>query len=125
LIELLLEGLLQLAFEFLVEYGVRSLAEPWQRRSEANAVLGGVGALIAGAAAGVVANFVWPTRIVRPWSVPGLSLVFSPLISGYVMQRYGQWRAARDGSQSFIATFWGGALFAFGMALVRFLWVNR
>ena len=47
------------------------------------------------------------------------------LQSGLVMQRYGQWREARDGSQSFIATFWGGALFAFGMALVRFLWVNR
>jgi hypothetical protein len=120
-----LEGLLQLAFEFLVEYGVRSLAEPWQRRSEANVCLAGLGALIAGAAAGVITNFFWPTRIIGPWRVPGLSLVFGPLISGFVMHRYGQWRDARDGSQSFIATFWGGALFAFGMTLVRFLRVNR
>ena len=35
------------------------------------------------------------------------------------MDRYGEWREGRGTSRSYIATFWGGALFAFGMALVH------
>ena len=120
-----MEGALQLAVEFLVEYGVRSLAEPWQRRSEANPFLAGLGVLSAGAAAGVITSLVWPTRIIGPGPIPGLSLLFTPLISGVVMERYGQWLDSRGKPRTFLATFWGGALFAFGMALVRFLWVGR
>jgi len=41
------------------------------------------------------------------------------------MEQYGQWREENGGERSFIATFWGGALFAFSMALVRFLWVDE
>ena len=122
---MLLEGVLQLVVEFLVEYGVRSLGEPWRRRSEANLFLAGLGVLIGGAAAGVITSLLWPTRIVRPGPIRGLSLVLSPLISGLVMERYGQWRETRGEARPFIATFWGGALFAFAMALVRFLWVGK
>jgi len=41
------------------------------------------------------------------------------------MDRYGQWREDRGQSRSYIDTFWGGALFAFTMALVRFVWAGR
>lgn len=111
--------------EFLVEYGVRSLGEPWRQRSDANGFLAGLGVLIAGAAAGVITSFLWPERIVGPGPIPGLSLLFTPLISGVVMERYGQWLDSRGKPRTFMATFWGGALFAFGMALVRFVWVGR
>jgi hypothetical protein len=37
------------------------------------------------------------------------------------MDRWGEWRESRGTERSFVATFWGGALFAFAMALVRFL----
>ena len=104
---------------------MHSLREPWRRRGEANLFLAGLGVLISGAAAGVLTSFLLPMRIVRPGPIPGLSLLFSPLISGLVMERYGQWRETRREERSFIATFWGGALFAFSMALVRFLWVGR
>jgi hypothetical protein len=40
------------------------------------------------------------------------------------MDRYGEWLENRGGSRSHVATFWGGALFAFGMAFVRFVWVR-
>ena len=41
------------------------------------------------------------------------------------MDRYGRWRESRDAEPSYTATFLGGALFAFGMALARFLLIGR
>jgi hypothetical protein len=57
--------------------------------------------------------------------VPGVSLVLSPLSAGLVMKAFGDWRRRRGGDPSFLATFWGGALFAFSFALVRWLMVGR
>jgi hypothetical protein len=88
-------------------------------------VFAGLGALLLGAVAGAITRVVWPGRIVAPGPLPSLSLLLSPVITGLAMDRYGEWRETRGGSRSFLATFWGGALFAFGMALVRFLWTER
>jgi hypothetical protein len=54
-----------------------------------------------------------------------MSLVLSPIVTGLLMEAYGRWRTSRGGYPSFVATFWGGALFAFVMALVRYLSVGR
>jgi hypothetical protein len=78
-----------------------------------------------GGLAGALTSLLWPTLILRPSPIPGISLLVSPLVSGLLMDRYGEWRE-RDGVQrSHLATFWGGALFAFSMALVRFLWIGK
>lgn len=53
--------------------------------------------------------------------VPGASLLLSPLMTGGMMELYGRWRSTGGHATSSASTFWGGALFAFGMALVRFL----
>lgn len=84
-----------------------------------------VGVAILGALGGVVSSLIWPTRIFQAFPVRGLSLLLSPFATGVVMDRYGQWREARGGQRSYMATFWGGALFAFSMALVRFLWISN
>ncbi len=80
--------------------------------------------LLLGGALGALTRMIWPTRIFQPGPVRGASLLLSPLVTGAIMDRYGEWVEARGGTRSFIATFWGGALFAFGMALVRFVWVG-
>jgi hypothetical protein len=76
-----------------------------------------------GGALGALTRMIWPTPIFQPSPVRGASLLLSPLMNGAIMDRYGAWLEARGGARSYIATFWGGALFAFGMALVRFVWV--
>ena len=119
------EILLQVTGESLVELGLHSIGEPFQRRSRAHPVLSAIGIVLLGAAAGVLASLMWPVRIFQPGPVPGMSLVLSPLITGVVMHRYGEWREDRGQMRSSMATFWGGALFAFSMASVRFLWVGR
>lgn len=77
-----------------------------------------------GAAIGWVTTLVLPGRVILSGGLPGSSLILSPVLSGMLMDAYGRWRASRGATRSKIATFWGGALFAFGMALVRFLLVR-
>lgn len=116
---------LQLLGEFLVEYGITSAREPFRERRRAHPILAGFGVVLLGATAGAVTCFIHPTRLFQPGVVPGLSLLVSPLLTGLIMDRYGEWRESRGSTRSYLATFWGGALFAFGMAAVRFLWLSR
>lgn len=111
--------------EILIEFGFASVGEPFRQRSRAHPVLAGAGVLLLGGLAGAITRFIWPARIFQPGPVRGVTLFLSPLVTGVVMDRYGEWREGLGASRSYIATFWGGALFAFGMALVRFLWVGR
>jgi hypothetical protein len=124
LLNFLWEIFLQIVGELLVEGGFRAAGESFRDRTRAHPVFAGIGIIVMGALAGVIASLVWPTRIFQPGPVRGVSLIVSPIVTGLVMERYGQWREDRAWSRSSLATFQGGALFAFSMALVRFLWVN-
>lgn len=97
----------------------------FRKRSRAHPVLAGIGVLLLGGAAGAVTRLVWPARILPPSPVRGASLFLSPLVTGVVMDRYGTWRETRGATRSYMATFAGGALFGFGMALVRFFWIGK
>ncbi|MES2521380.1 MAG: hypothetical protein V4617_01690 [Gemmatimonadota bacterium] len=84
-------------------------------------VLAAIGILALGAALGAVATLIVPVRIMPRPVVPGLSLVLGPVLAGGCMHAYGRWRKSRGKTASRLATFPGGALFAFGFALARFL----
>lgn len=73
-----------------------------------------------GGIAGGLTRWVFPSRVLVASVLPGASLVLSPILNGVFMHYFGAWRARHLRGQSFIATFWGGALFAFGFAVVRF-----
>ena len=111
----------ELAGDLLIEVGVAAVVESLQRPTEARSWVAAIGVLILGALAGLLVVVVLPTRILSPGPVAGASLVVSPLVNGFAMERYGRWRERRGGARSSLATFRGGALFAFAMALVRFL----
>ena len=61
--------------------------------------------------------------LVPPGPLPGLSLIVSPLVTGLVMQTIGDMVADRDGDRPVLFSFRAGAIFAFGMALVRFAYL--
>jgi hypothetical protein len=117
------EIVLQLAGELLLELGFSAVGEPFRERKRSHPVLAGAGVFLIGAVLGAATRLAWPGRIFPPGPVPGVSLLLSPLATGLIMHSYGEWCERRGTSRSFVETFWGGALFAFGMALVRFLWV--
>jgi hypothetical protein len=52
-------------------------------------------------------------------------MIVTPVLNGAFMHWYGLRRKRRGHDRFFLATFWGGALFAFGVSLVRFLLVVK
>ena len=87
--------------------------------------MAGIGLGLIGGAMGWILWLAVPARVVTSGRIPGASLVLSPMLAGLVMHYYGRWRESRGAAVSYTATFWGGALFAFGMASARFLLVGR
>lgn len=123
ILTMLWEVLVQLFGGLLIEAGFSSLGEPFRKRSKSHPLLAGAGVLILGGLIGALTRLAWPERIFQPGPVRGLSLIVSPLVTGMAMHRFGEWCEGRGLSRSYIDTFWGGALLAFGVALVRFLWI--
>lgn len=117
--------MLQIVVEGALEIVWHALGEPLQTRDRAHPVLAAIGLVILGGLAGAVTCLIFPTRLFWVGRIPGASLILSPVFTGAAMEYYGRRRRARGGSPSYMATFWGGGLFAFGMALFRFLWVGR
>jgi len=119
------ELLLQITGELLIEVGVHSVGDSIRQRGRAHPLLAGLGIILLGGLGGVLTSVVWPTRLFAPGPLPGVSLLVSPLLSAVAMEGVGRWRERRGQTRSYISTYWGGALFAFAMASVRFLWVGR
>jgi hypothetical protein len=79
-----------------------------------------------GAVIGAETSDLLPRRfflVQSPFS--GISLLLAPLGAGLVMQSFGWWRRQHARNSSWLATFWGGALFAFSIAFVRWMAVGR
>ena len=113
------ELLFQLAGEGVLEAGRRSLVAPFSPR-RVHPAIAGVGLLGLGGIMGWVFWLLVPVPLSHA-PIPGASLLLSPLMTGSVMEFYGRWRSKRGHVTSSASTFWGGGLFAFGMAFVRFL----
>ncbi len=92
-----------------------------RRRRHANPVLAGLGYALIGALAGALSLLILPRRVLPVVGVRGASLILAPLATGLLMKTYGDFRRRRGHTTTGLATFWGGAIFAFSMALVRFL----
>ncbi len=90
-------------------------------RGRLHPVYGLLGLASLGALGGGLITLLLPQRLLGAPVIPGASLVASPLLNGVFMHFYGAWRARRSGRESLTASFWGGAVFAFGFALVRFV----
>ena len=129
LIELIIEVagdiLFQVSAEVLAELGFECLENVVRPRREANPIYACLGLLFLGGLLGVAGGLVFPHRLLHVSRLPGLSLVLTPVGSGIVMHLFGTWRRSRGRNPTFLASFWGGVAFAFGLALARFLMLGR
>ena len=124
LFSLVFDVLGQLLFEVLAEFGLETFKQAVGRTPQQRSpILAGVGHLLLGHLAGGLSLLLIPQSLVPPGPLPGLSLVLSPLITGSVMQTIGDLVAERRSERPVLFTFRAGALFAFGMALVRFAYL--
>ena len=105
----------------LLDAAGRTFGEPFKRRDRAHPILAGIGVLLLGGLLGLFVSLIFPARLITFGHISGASLVLSPVLNAFAMEYYGRWRESRGKSRSFLLTFWGGFLFALGMASVRFV----
>lgn len=118
---MLLELIVEVVAEIVLAFGWEGLAHAMRRRQNVNPVVAGLGYAIVGTLTGGLSILILPRRLLPAGGVKGASLVLTPLVTGLVMKTYGDFRRQRGHPTTGLATFWGGAIFAFSMALVRFL----
>jgi len=91
--------------------------------SVGNALLESFVWFAAGAFFGLLSGVVLPDRLMPRPRTAGLSLLASPLACGLAMRAWGSYVRGRGRVPGSLATFHGGAAFALGMALGRFVLV--
>jgi hypothetical protein len=121
LFELLFELVVQVVGELLLTLGWESVGHAFRGSRTANPILAAVGWAMIGALCGAVSVLAAPHRLLPASRVSGVSMLLSPPISGVLMKAIGDQRRAVGKDTTLLATFWGGAMFAFAVATTRFL----
>jgi hypothetical protein len=120
--EVLAEVVLQIVAEGLFELGLYSLSEALNRKRRRNPILASIGYLLWGGIIGVVTVFIFPTLMIKNAALRILNLIISPIMAGLAMSAIGSWRKRKGQDLLRIDSFLYGALFAFGLAIVRYLY---
>jgi hypothetical protein len=116
--EILAEIVLQIVGEALFEVGWESARSGTRRMP---AVFAALGLAVLGGAAGAMSGWLVPHRLMSWTIAPVLSLLVAPVLVGGFLHWFGIWRRRRGHATSHLATFYGGASFAFGSAVARYL----
>jgi hypothetical protein len=119
LAELILQIVVELFGQLLFELGWESLGQSFRDRPKANPVLAAFGYLTLGALLGLVLGFVFPEPLAKHEAVTILGVFLNSIGFGLLSHLYGEYRRRRARKTTNLATFWGGAAFAFGIAAVR------
>ena len=116
------EIFIQIFAEALFELGFYSLVEALNRKERRNPVLASIGYLLWGGIIGLITIFVFPTLMIKNQVLRILNLFLSPVLAGLAMSAIGSWRRKRGQDTLRIDSFIYGALFAFGLAIMRYLY---
>jgi hypothetical protein len=124
-VELLFEFLLQLVAEVLLETGIQAWIDKAGTSREPSPVLAFLGYAFLGAALGWLSLALFPMLFIRSIAWQKVNLVATPVLAGLAMSGLG-WLRRRQGKVVLrIDRFSYGFVFAFAMALVRFLGASR
>jgi hypothetical protein len=122
LLEFFGELLLQLLGEVIFDLALRALGR-FFKDAAFDPVAVAVLHFALGAFAGGFSLVIFPHPLFRPSSIRGVSLLISPIATGASMSLIGSMLRRKGKRATQIETFWHGFAFAFGMALVRLLFI--
>ena len=124
LLEILLELVFPLFVEFFAELALHKLGQiPWMRKT-GRVVLTAIIYFGVGLIAGVISLLIFPRAFARSSTLPGISLVITPILGGLLMS-YIAWLRIRTWDWTIrLETFAYGFLFAFAMTWLRFLFTE-
>ena len=129
LFQVLLEFILQVGAEILMELGLHSISQVFHGRRTRNPIFAFIGYALLGVIVGFISLLIFPRPLIRSASfrginLHGIGLLISPLLAGLVMSLIGSIRRRRGMSVIRLDSFGYGFIFAFGMALIRFLFTK-
>lgn len=123
-IDILLELLIQLGGEILIEAGFQKVAGNWDARGRPGPLLASIGYGLLGAAVGGLSLLAFPEHFIESLSWRRVNLIATPVLAGAAMSAVG-WLRRRQGKETVrLDHFAYGFIFAFGMALVRYLFAG-
>ena len=120
IVEIFLEVFLQFVLEILAEVGMHTLGF----HNKPHPAIAAIGYLLFGAVLGGLSLLFFDQSFI---SDPGLKLLYlfaAPVVLGLVMSLIGKVRVSRDKDVIRLEKFAFGFLFAFGLAVVRYLWAG-
>jgi len=79
------------------------------------------GAFLVGLTLGFMSGWAAPQRMIPARYFQGTSIVFVPVLLGAAMHYWGKWRTRHGKRGSAVATWYGGGVFGFGLAIGRLL----
>ena len=120
IVEVVIPVVGELAFEILLH----GFGQPFVSRERRNPVFAGIGYFLIGLILGGLSLLVFPRSFVRSERFHGINLLITPLVAGLVMGTVGRWRVRHGDTLLRLDTFVYGFLFAFAMALVRFVYTT-
>ena len=120
ILELLAELFLQFVFEAIADFGIHKST----RSKEVNPIWAAAGYSIFGAFLGFVSLLIFPESFIQTEGLKLVNLIGTPIMLGFIMLAIGKVRDRRGKATVRIEKFFYGFLFAFGLALVRFLFTS-
>jgi hypothetical protein len=121
--ELLFEALFEFSVEALLDLVLRAIARVFDSVRFTNPLLASASYTLLGALAGGLSLIIFPHPLVHPSRLHGISLLASPVVTGFAMSLIGSTLIQRGKKVTQIESFGYGFAFAFGMALIRFFFV--
>lgn len=119
--DFLLELLADLVTQIFVEVVFGLIAEGVRKLDPERKTLVFLFWLFVGAAAGALSAVAVPHRLLVWKMAPALSIFAGPLLVGACLRWFGSWRSRHGHRPSSLASFLGGASFAFGYSVARYL----
>jgi len=120
IVEVVIPVVGEIAFEVLLH----SLGQPFVSRERRIPVLTGIGYFLFGLILGGLSLLIFPRSFVRSERFHGINLLITPVMAGLVMGAIGRWRARHGDTLLRLDSFVYGFVFAFAMALVRFVYTT-
>ncbi len=117
----LLEFLLQVVVEVLFHLGWSSIAEALEYKPTKNPSLAFTGYALLGLASGGLSLLVFPELFVHNAALRVANLLLTPVLAGLAMSAFGAWQESKSLTAIKLDSFTYGFIFAFGVALIRYL----
>lgn len=124
ILEIFAEAFFELFFEAACALIARLIRNVFSGANAAGPILAAAGYLVLGVCSGFASVFLFPHPLVHPSRFHGISLLISPLVTGLIMSQVGAF-LRRSGKKTVrIESFAYGFTFAFGIAIVRLVFLK-